>query len=214
MYEKNLLNHVFNRDERLLRFNIDRPAVQTRDISRGPDNRGVIRNIDHVQKSIGADLDIVADTQRSQQNRPGPDKDIVTDRGMSFADMFSRAAQRHIMKQDTIVADFGRLTDDHPGAMIDKKSLADGRPRMNLHPGEKFRNLRKQARQKRNFNPVHEVPEAMEKYRMKTGVQKKLDIFRRRIVAINRLDIFDNASENHIYITYRMIITMVEPISF
>ncbi len=209
-----LLNHVLDRDERFLRLHIDRSAVETRDVSRCPDDGGIIRNIDHVQKRIGADFDIIADSQRTQQNRARADKDVVADGRVPFADMLARPSERHIMKQDTIVADFGRLTYHHPRTMIDKKSLADGRPRMNLHPGEKLRYLREQPRNKRYPDFVHDVQKAMKKYRVKTGVQKKFDIFRRRIVAINRFNIFDNAFEYHNYSTYRMLIPMVEPISF
>lgn len=84
------------------------------------DDGTVVRNINHIQKTIGADTDIIPDSQRAKNSRPGADKNIIADSRMPFAFMFPGPTQRDIMKQNAIITDFGRFANHNAGAMVDK----------------------------------------------------------------------------------------------
>ena len=66
---------------------------------------------------------------------------------MALAHVLARAAQRHVLIERDVVADFGRLADDHAHAVIDEQSLADGRAGVDLDAGLFAGALRHNARQ-------------------------------------------------------------------
>ena len=118
--------------------------------------------------------------------------------------MFAGSAEGDIVKQHAVLTDFSGFADHDSRSMIDKEAFADGRAGMNFHPGQKMPDFGNQARDKRNTKLIQRMNDAMNHYRVESGIQQKLDIFRRRIIAINGPDIFFYSGKNHIYIdTYR-----------
>ncbi len=72
-----------------LGFEVDFLTILTDDDSGRADDGTVVGNINHVQKAIGADADVVSDSQWSQNRSSGPDENIIADGRMPLADMLT-----------------------------------------------------------------------------------------------------------------------------
>lgn len=72
--------------------------------------------------------------------------DVVAERGVSFARIFSRSSEGHALIDRAIVADLGCFADDDGGAVVDEKSVTYFRARMYLDSGEKLSRLADCAR--------------------------------------------------------------------
>src|SRR4051812_29999382 len=97
---------------------------------------------------------------------------MVTQCRMPLTLLFSRSAERHTLVYQNVVADLGRLADHHPRTVIDEEPSADGRPGVNLNPGEEPANLRDQTGQQRNSGTVETVSQTVQQDRMKSGITK------------------------------------------
>src|SRR5947209_6984047 len=62
----------------------------------------------------------------------GPDHDVVSERRVSLLLLQARPAQRDPVEQRDVVADLGRLTDDHAHAVVDEQAAAELGRRMDL----------------------------------------------------------------------------------
>ena len=73
---------------------------------------------------------------------PAPTVTRSPKRGMAFALLQTRAAQRHRVIQRDLFADLCRLANDHAHAVIDEQSVPDLRTGVNLNAGEEAHDLR------------------------------------------------------------------------
>ena len=105
---------------------------------------------------IGRNARVVADLERAEHLRARADHDVVAERRVPLADVLARAAERHALVEQAVVADLSGLANHNPRPMVDDKSAADPRARMNLNPGPHLRPLRDRARQK--AQPAHMQP--------------------------------------------------------
>ncbi len=94
-----------------------------------------------------ADFSMITDVTRAKDGGVGADEDIIADRGMAFAAVFTGAAEGDVVKNNAVVADFGGFADDDAHAVIDKKSLADFGTGMDFNAGEEAGNLGDEARE-------------------------------------------------------------------
>ena len=107
-------------------------------IQQNPDRRHFLDD-----DASGADLGIIPDRKRTDNLRPGTDHDIVPDRRMTLSGLLAGTAKCHALIQRHVISDDRRLADDDAASVIDKKSLADRRSRMDLNacfPGCALRN--------------------------------------------------------------------------
>ena len=80
---------------------------------------------------------------------------------MALAPLVARAAQRHALVEQHVVADLRGLADHHAGTVIDEEAAPDGGSRMNLDPGEEAADLREHPRHQRHAPPVQAVRHAV-----------------------------------------------------
>src|SRR5467141_4736199 len=72
---------------------IDPPAVELHNPRRCPDDRRVGRNVVIDDEGVCADLGVIADPDRSEQDRVGPNEHVVTDQRVPLAVVLSGAAR-------------------------------------------------------------------------------------------------------------------------
>src|SRR5437763_16887350 len=88
----------------------------------------------------------------------------------------ARCAQRHLVIEHDVIADLRSFTHHYARAMIDEKALADLRTRVNFDaPRYKTRELRDQARYKRDMRLVERVSDAMIKNSTQTLREKRFE---------------------------------------
>src|SRR6202030_446974 len=93
----------------------------------------------------GSDLDVVADVYSTQHLRAGADDDIIPDRRVPLALLVTCTAQGDVLIEQHVVADHGGFPDYHAHPVIDEKTPADFRARMDLNAGQEARRLRKHS---------------------------------------------------------------------
>src|SRR5262249_1996063 len=120
-----------------------------------------------------ADLAVMSNSDGPQDGGADADGDVVLDSGVAFHPPVvvvlppASRAQCHLMVQHDVVADLGRLADDHAGAMIYEEAPPDLRARMDLDAaGEDPGDLRDQARQHRYVQTVESMCDSVEEDRM------------------------------------------------
>ncbi len=112
---------------------------------------------------------------------------------MTFTLVLAGAAEGYIMKQDTVVSDIGRLADYQAGAVVNEKPLPDFRPGVNLQTGQQADDLGKQARKKWDTKIPEKMIYPVRKDGVKSGIKQKLYIPRRRVIAIDRFNVFNDS---------------------
>ena len=98
--------------------------------------RGIVRNRVHHYRTR-ANLDVVADPDIAQNLGARPHHHAVAQRRMPLAFLAARTAQRHVLVQQHVIADFGGFADHHTHAMVDKKTPANGGAGMDFDAGHK-----------------------------------------------------------------------------
>src|SRR3954447_6924026 len=74
---------------------------------------------------VGADLGVLADRDRTQELRPGANRDVVAEGRVALAALEAGATQGHPLVEGHPGADPRRLADHHAGAVVDEEFLAD-----------------------------------------------------------------------------------------
>src|SRR3989442_10315715 len=145
-----------------------------------------------------ADLDVVANADAAQHLRAGSNNHAISQSGVPLALLVARAAERHALIKEEIVADLGSLADDHAGTVVDKEPAADARARMNLDPGEEPRRLRDHTRDEGYVGLVQSVREPVEQYGVKTRVTEENfeDTFGGGVFTKNRFHLLSNGPKN------------------
>ena len=115
-------------------------AAEPDDAARNADDRRALRYLPQ-HDGVGRDARVVAHAERPEDLCARADHDVVAERGMSLADILARAAERHALIQQTVVADLGRLADDDAGAVVDDEAAADRRAGVNFDAGPELRPL-------------------------------------------------------------------------
>lgn len=173
-------------------FLIVRPAVLLDNPRRRPHYRTIGRDVAHDYKSVGAYLDVVAHFDRSQQSRPGTDENIAANRRVTFAVMLAGTAKGYVVKEDTMIANYGSFADHNPGTVVDKKTSSNSRTRVDFKSSQEAGHLRKEARNKWDSQLPQQVDQPMSQYRLKPGVKQKLDVSDGRVIAIDRPYVIEN----------------------
>ena len=83
-----------------------------------------------------SNLDVISDSDISQHGRARADNDTVADRGMSFTRFITGAAQRHVLIEQHVISDLGRLTNHHAHPVVDEEPFADNGTGVNFDAGE------------------------------------------------------------------------------
>lgn len=157
---------------------------------RRPRNRAIRRHVAHHDEAVGANLNVVPDRDRTKQDGARSDKHVIAQRGMSFTLVFAGTAERDVVKKHAVSADDSRFANHHTHSVVDKKTWADPRARMNLQSRQKAIDLRKQARDKRDSQLPKQMDEPVKCNRMEPRIQQELNIPAGRIVSIGRLNVF------------------------
>ena len=89
---------------------------------------------------------------------------------MALAFIPRRTAERHAVIERAVVADFSGLADHDAHAVIDEKTPADLRARVNFDAGEKAANMRDHARKPAQALAPEPVREPVDQQRMKAGI--------------------------------------------
>src|SRR5439155_23816295 len=85
-----------------------------------------------------------ADPHRAQDGRARVDDDAALDVGMALPPLHDTAhgitgeverAERHALVDHHLVPDLARLTDHHPGPVVDEEAPPDARPGMDVDAG-------------------------------------------------------------------------------
>ena len=105
---------------------------------------------------VGTDAAVRPDGDIPQNLGAGANDHLIFDGGVAFALFQAGSAQGDAMIQGDAFANFGCFTNDHPHAVIDKKSGTDLRAGMDLDTGQEAGNMRKPARQQ--FETVFPKP--------------------------------------------------------
>src|SRR5579883_3260687 len=89
----------------------------------------------------GAHFNVVADLNIAEDARARADHHAVSDGGMALAGRFPSASERYALIEQHVVADFRRLADHHPHAVVDEQTPADPGAGMNLDSRQASREL-------------------------------------------------------------------------
>ena len=124
--------------------------------------------------------------------------DVVAQRGVALAALFTRAAERDALIQRDVIADFARFADDHAHGVVDEETAADFRGGVNFHARHETSELARDARQA--FQAV--VPQPMLDDMAPTSMQARIrepnDEFalRGRIETLNVVHVFSDGFKN------------------
>src|SRR5881409_2269070 len=141
-----------------------------------------------------------ADPHRAQDGRARVDDDAALDVGMAIAPLDDPAlgitgeverAERHALVDRHLVPDLARLTDHHPGPVVDEEAPPDACPRMDVDAGTRVGVLAHDARDDRHTLRMEEVRQSIHRNRLKTrvGEDDLLERLRGRIAVVGRLDV-------------------------
>ena len=122
---------------------------------------------------IGRNARVVANLERAEHLRARADHDVVAERRVPLADVLARAAERHALIEQAVVADLGGLAYDDAGAVVDDEAAADVRAGVDLDARPHLRPLRDRARQKAASMPVQPVRDAVIDRRVQTVVEQQ-----------------------------------------
>ena len=122
--------------------------------------------------AVGADAAVFPNGDGPQHFAARANQHIVAHRGVAFALVLARAAQRNAVVNCDIVANFGRFAHHNARAVVDEKPVAYGGAGMDLNAGKAPAPLADGARQKKA--PVAEQPvrDAVKNKRVEPRVQK------------------------------------------
>ena len=98
-------------------------AFSQNDVSRHADHGGIVGHVAQHDRS-GANPAIVPHRNVAENLRAAAHDDIVEQRGMALAMLFTGPAKSHTLVKRYIVADDRGLTDHHRQGVIDEKSAA------------------------------------------------------------------------------------------
>jgi hypothetical protein len=127
---------------------------------RNPDHRRVIRYRAH-HNGACPDPRVIPNPNSSQNFCACADNYVIPQGGMPFAPFVSGPPQSHILVQQNVVPNLGRLTDHDAHPVIYKKSTANPRARVNFDSGEEAGELRDYARHQRDVGLVESMGEAV-----------------------------------------------------
>src|SRR5438309_341924 len=100
-------------------------------------------------------------------------------------------AERHALVDRYLIPDLARLTDHHPGPMVDEEAPPDARPGMDVDAGTRVGVLAHDARADRHALRMEDVRQSIHRSRLKTrvGEDDLLERLRGRIAVVGRLDV-------------------------
>ena len=149
----------------------------------------------------GADLDVVADADIAQHLGAGAHHHAVAQGGMALAFLVARAAQRHALVEQHIVADFSGFADHHAHAVVDEEAPADGGAGVDLDARQKAADLRDHARHQRHPPAIQPVRQAVQQDGVEAGVaEEDLDhALGGRVFPENGVDLFPDGSQHAIH---------------
>jgi hypothetical protein len=124
--------------------------------------------VDH--HGVGPDLRPVADLDRPEQLRAGPDHHLVPDRRVALPARKAGAAQRHALIHGHVIAHVGGLADHHSRAVVDEEAAADARRRVDLDAGHHLGHVGQKARCQRDPGLVHGVRDPVREERLHAAV--------------------------------------------
>src|SRR5690242_19373389 len=147
-------------------------------------------------------LGVMPDGDVAQNLRTRADHDVIPDRRMPLAFLLARAAQRHALVEQHVIADLCRLADHHAHAVIDEAAPADGRAWMDFDAGESADELRQNACRESETSLVHSMPQPVQEDCMETRVaEEDFDrALRGGVAAEDGIDLFPDGSEHGAYI--------------
>ncbi len=108
---------------------------------RHADHGGVVGDRSHATTDPRPDLGMIADADVAEHLRAGADHHSVADGGVALAGILARAAERHALVKQHVVANLGGLPDYYTGAVIDEEAPSDAGSWVNLDSGEGARKL-------------------------------------------------------------------------
>ena len=123
---------------------------------------------------------------------------VIAERGVALAALFTRAAERDALIQRDVIADFARFADNHTHGVVDEETATDFRSRVNFHARHETSELARDARQA--FQAV--VPQPMLNDVAPTSMQARIrepnDEFalRGRIETLNVVHVFSDGFKN------------------
>ena len=139
------------------------------DFTGNPDHDGIRRHrLDH--HGVGADPASLPDFKSPQNFGARPHHDAVPKRGVPLALVPAGAAQGDPLIERDVGADFRRLTDDDAHAVVDEKSGADDRPRVDFNAGPGPGDLGQKPRRSFEPPPPESVGEPVDPHRVQPGV--------------------------------------------
>jgi hypothetical protein len=119
---------------------------------------------------------------------------------MTFPTLIPGTAKRHALIEQNVIADLGCFADHDSHAMVDEKSLADLRSRMNLNASQHPRDLGHDASQQAKSAAMEFVSHAMQENRMESRIAQ--DNFKptlgRRIFTENCIDLFFDLTKHRV----------------
>src|SRR5438132_2053682 len=115
--------------------------------ARNTHHNGVRRHLadDH---GSGADAAAVADLERTDDLRAGPDDDVVAEGRVTFLTPETRPAQCHALEQRDVRAHSSGLADHDAHAVVNEETGTDRRRRVDLDAGDEPRHVRDAARRR------------------------------------------------------------------
>jgi hypothetical protein len=151
------------------------------------DHGAIWRNVMHDNKRVGAYAGIGTDRDGPQEDAIGTDQNVVSDRRVAFPFMLAGPPQRDVMEHHAVFPDLRRFPDNDTDAVINKKSFAYFRRRMNLNPGPNLCAGYQHARKKRDSETVQSMSDAINKNGMERRMAQKSfdDAVRRRVIFLH-----------------------------
>ena len=132
-----------------------------------------------------ADLDVIADRDVSKYLRAGADDHVIAQRRVALTFLFSRAAERHALVDEYVVADLGGLADHHSRSVIDEEAAADGGAGVDFDLRQEPAHLADESRQDRAAHPVQPVRDPVKQDGVEAGVtENDLEPAARRRIAV------------------------------
>ncbi len=121
---------------------------------------------------VRADATAVTEVDRAEDFCAGPDEDLVAHGGVAFDGIELHSAQGDPMKNNAVVADFGRFTNDDAHAVIDHQASAKRRPRVNFYAREPAAQFTKKTGNEKEFMAIKKIRHTMKEHGLGTRIEQ------------------------------------------